>query len=98
MPPTHVPAHLVSGVKSAAFRKACREAEGHGGVVGPLAGLQAEWPAAHHVVDGPEAAGRLELQRRAQGIARGQPQKGAAIPVAGRWCCRQACGSLQLRT
>ncbi|MEN3343299.1 MAG: hypothetical protein V7644_2703, partial [Actinomycetota bacterium] len=49
--------------------------------VRPLAGLETERAAADHVVDRLEAAGRLELERRAERVAGGEPEQRAAVAV-----------------
>ena len=57
------------------------QAEGHGGVVGPLAGRQAERPTTDHVDDRRERPGTFELQRGPQGIAHGEAEEAAAVAV-----------------
>jgi len=52
----------------------------HRRVVGPLARLQAEGTAAHHVVDRLKRPRGTELQRRAEGIPGRQAQQRAAVP------------------
>jgi hypothetical protein len=72
---------LVHWIEAPARDQALGQAEGHGGVVGPLAGLQAEGPAADHVLDGREGAPRLEFQGGAKGITDCQSEDGAPVPV-----------------
>jgi hypothetical protein len=43
-PPVHEAAHLVGGVEALAFDQAFAQAQGHGSVVDPLAGLESERP------------------------------------------------------
>jgi hypothetical protein len=61
--------------------QALGEAQGHGGVVGPAPGLEAEGAAPDHVGDGGEAAPGHELDRGAHGVADRQPEQGAAGAV-----------------
>src|SRR5512134_1696352 len=54
LPPAAVALHLVPRVEAPALEQAGAEAQGHGGVVGPLAGGQVERAAAGHAGDGRE--------------------------------------------
>ena len=80
-PPPDVALHLVTGVETLALDQARREAERHGGVVGPLAGLQVERTAADHVVDRLEGAGRLELESGAERVTGRQAEQAATEAV-----------------
>lgn len=79
--PAGVALELVNRVEAATFDEALREAERHGRVVGPLAGLQVEGAATDHVGDGLEAAGGLEFQGGAHGIADGKTEEAAEVAV-----------------
>ena len=87
--PAHVALQLVDGVEPPLLDEALGEAEGEGGVVSPLAGLEVERPAADHAGDGRERSGRPELQRRAEGVAHGQAEEATAVMAegvhGGRW-------------
>lgn len=76
-PPPAVALHLVPGIHTPAGDQALRQAEGHGGVVRPLARLQPEGAAADHVHEGPEGAGGTEFNGRSQGIADGEADETA---------------------
>ena len=78
-PPAHIAVHLVAGVEAPAIDQALSQAQGHGGVVGPLARRQAEGAPTHHVGQRLEAAGRLELEGGAQGIAGGEAEHEALV-------------------
>src|SRR5690606_29785380 len=78
LPPAHVAFHLVAGVETAALVQAIAEAERHRGVIRPLAGVQAEGSATHHVRQWTKAAARLELDGGADGVARSQAKQAAA--------------------
>jgi hypothetical protein len=65
----------------AAVQVADQGGQRHGRVVGPLAGPEMERAAARDVREGIERARRLELDGRAQCIANGQPDQGAAVMV-----------------
>ena len=80
-PPPDVPLQLVHGVESPAFDQTFRQAEGHGGVVGPFAGHQPVGAAAEHLGHGIERSRSHEFHWRAQGISHGQPQQGSPVPV-----------------
>ena len=66
-----------------AGNQAFGQTQGHGGVVGPLAGLQAERSTAHHVVNGLKGSGRFEFQRRAQRVSGRQAQQAALVAIFG---------------
>jgi len=87
--PAHVALQLVDGVEPPLLDEALGEAEGEGGVVGPLAGLEVERPAADHAGYRRERPGRSELKRRAEGVACCEAEEAAAITVegvhGGRW-------------
>ena len=78
--PAHVALHLVMQVK-AVFEQAGRQAQGHAGVVDPLAGKQLERASADHVGQRRKRAARLEFDRCADGVPHGQAQQGAAGAV-----------------
>ena len=73
--PQHVAAQLILEVEGASVDQRLGEAQCHRGVVGPLARLQAEGPAANHVGDRLEGAWRAELERRAHGVAAREPEQ-----------------------
>lgn len=77
--PAQITAHLIRGVEPPAGHQALGKTQGHGGIVGPLAGREAEGSAADHVVDRLKGAGPPELQGRPQGIAHGKSQEGPLI-------------------
>ena len=79
--PAQIAAHLISGIEAVACEQALRQAEGHGGVVGPLPRREAKGAATDHVRQRGETPGRLELQRRAQRIADGETEQTAAVAV-----------------
>ena len=87
--PPAVGVELVERVEPVARDQALGQAQGHAGVVGPLARGEAERAAADHVVDRREAAGPLELQGGADGIPGREAEQAAA--VAGEWR-DHACG------
>src|SRR5690349_423599 len=82
--PVEVAVHLVDGIESVAMEQAVREAQRHRGVVGPLAGLETERPAADHVGERLESSARLELDRRADGITAGEAEQAAAEAIESR--------------
>jgi len=79
LPPAHITFHLIFRIESPTFNQAFGKAEGHGGIIGPLAGLEVERAAADHVGDGREAPRRFELQSCSQGVADGEPEEAAPI-------------------
>ena len=92
LPPAYVALHLIACIEAFAFDQTFGEAEGHGGIIGPLAGLETPAAAADHVRDGREAAGRLELEGGADRIAYSQADERAAnIRLAGS--CLMLCAA-----
>jgi hypothetical protein len=87
--PTAIAVHLIDGVEALPHDQAGGQAEGHGGVVGPLPRLQLEWTAADDVREQREAAARREFHGRADGVADGQPEQAAAKTVEFVGCRRQ---------
>jgi hypothetical protein len=81
-PPRVVAFDLVGGIRAVAGEQAVGQAQGHRGVVGPLPGLQAEGAAADNAGDRRKRAARFELHGRAERVAGGQPEQGAAKTVA----------------
>ena len=77
LPPADVSFHLIFRIESLAFNQAFGKAEGHGGVVGPLAGFEVERAATDHVGNGFEGSRRFELQRSAHCISHGKAEKTA---------------------
>src|SRR5690606_38330225 len=73
-PPADVAVHLVCQVP-AVFDQALREAEGHGGIVGPLAGLKTERPASDDIGERSEGARRAEFDGSAESIANGESEQ-----------------------
>jgi hypothetical protein len=80
-PPAHEAVHLVGWVEATGLDQALGHAQGHGGVVGPLAGLESERSPADHVCNGFKGSWWIELQRRAQGVAYCKTQQAPAKPV-----------------
>jgi hypothetical protein len=80
-PPSAVPGELIHRIEAFALDQALGQAERHGGVIGPLTGLQAECPATHDVGDRAKRPGALELQRRPEGVTRGKTEEGITVPV-----------------
>ncbi len=74
--------HQVCRIKRRILSKAVGDGQCHGGIIGPLPGLQLEWPAADHVLQGRVAVAGFELQRGAHRIADGKAQERAAGPIA----------------
>src|SRR5262249_9172317 len=73
--PTDVAAELIDRVEPAPLDEALGQAEGHRGVVGPLAGLEAERAAAADVVDRGEGPRGAKFQGRAERVAGGKPEE-----------------------
>ena len=80
--PKQIALHLAGGIESPLLYQALRQTESHGGVVGPLARLEAKRTAAHDVLDRRERARRLELECRAEGVAGGEAQQAAPEAAA----------------
>ena len=71
--------HHVSGIEGTALDEGFREAEGHAGVIGELAGLEVEGAATDHAGDRGEGAGWREFECGAKGVADGEAEEAAAI-------------------
>lgn len=71
---------LVDAVEAATLDQALGQAEGHGGVICPLAGLQVERLSPHYVGEQSERARTFKLHGRAKGIAK---QDREALPGNG---------------
>ena len=80
--PLRVPTHLVLGVEALPFDQAGRQAQRHRRVIGPLAGFEAERPAADHVGQRLKGPARLELDGRADGVAHRQAEETTLKPIA----------------
>jgi hypothetical protein len=65
--------HLIVRVEAVAFHQAFGQAQRHGGVVRPLAGLKVEWAATDNRVQGRESSGWLKLDSGAQCITGCKP-------------------------
>jgi hypothetical protein len=76
--PAHITLQLIDRVEALFFNETLGQAERHGGVIGSLAGFEAEWTAADNVGKWRETAGRLEFKGGAQGVADGEAEEGAA--------------------
>ena len=81
LPPAHITFHLTFWIESPTFNQAFGKAEGHGGIIGPFAGLEMERAASHHVGDGCECSGRLEFKRSPQGIPNRQAGETSEIAI-----------------
>jgi hypothetical protein len=79
LPPPAVGVELVGRVEPAADDQAVGQAQGHRGVVGPLAWFEVEGAAADQVVDRLEGVGRPELQGGADGVPGGEAEQAAAV-------------------
>jgi len=77
--PEKVAPHLIVGVEPAALHETLGQAEGHRGVIRPLAGFQLEWATASHVRDGTEGIAGLELDGCSDGVAAGQADEGTEV-------------------
>ena len=82
--PACISLDLVLGIEPLTLHEAVGETERQGRVVGPLARVEAEGPAAGHVGNWRERAGPLELQRRAEGVTDGESDESAAEAVGGQ--------------
>jgi len=81
--PGEVTLALILWLETVLFEQTFRKAERHGGIVGPLAGLQVEGTAADDVVDGRELAGGGEFKGGAKGIAGGEAKQATEVAVEG---------------
>jgi hypothetical protein len=81
IPPPQVALHLIAGVEAFARDQAVRKAQRHRCIVGPLAGLQDEWPSTDHIDDRFERTWRLELHRRSYGVSDREAQQTSAESV-----------------
>jgi hypothetical protein len=80
-PPADVGFELVDRVEVLLRDETFCEAQRHRRVVGPLARLQVERPAADHVGERGERAGFFELQCGAESITRGESEQAPAVAV-----------------
>ena len=78
--PIQIALYLVVEVK-ALFHQAVAQAQGHAGVICPLARLQLEGATAHHDGQRLERATRFEFHRGANGVPHGQAQQGPSGTV-----------------
>ena len=81
LPPVAVASHLIGSVEAGDMQEARAQAQRHGCVIRPLAGLKAERSTADHVGDRCKSAASLELHRRADGVTDGQTEKATAIAI-----------------
>src|SRR5262249_43493154 len=84
--PPAVRFELVNRVEALLRDEALGEAQRHRRVVGPLAWLQVERPAADDIGERLERAGQFELQGGAEGIPGGEPEQAPAVAIErGHW-------------
>ena len=79
--PADVALQLVDGIEAVPLEQALRQAQCHGGVVGPLPCRQVEWAAADDVGQRLEGAGVAELHRRPECVTGGQAEECTPIAV-----------------
>ncbi len=79
--PAHIPLQLIDRVEALFFHEAFGQAKGHGGVIGPLAGLEVERAAADNIGNWRETAGLFEFKGGAQGIANSEAKQGTTITI-----------------